>query len=420
MSKTGQWAAVALVLVGVLGGAVVLVHNVLTSQLVTTSDFLPRWEGARLFVEEGLSPYSEETSLAIQELFYGRPAEGDEDRVLFAYPFYTVFVVFPLVFVNYAWASAIWIVLLELSLIASFVLLLRLYNWRPGPLLAPLLFLWILLDYPALRGVFLGQPSHVVTFLQVLTVFAVVRGRGGVAGVALAVSTIKPQMGYLFVPALLLWALVAGRKRLLLAFTLTFGGMLTASFLLQPDWFGAWFDQVRLYSQYTSAAYSEIGSPVWIVTRVYLGPPPIAEWIAAGVLALPLLWAWFGVLVQKRHDRWLWAVMLTLAVSHLIGLRTATPHFVIFNIAFVFFFKRLAVHRGSGWAAAAVIGLLLLNWVQFVVTGLGSFPAEPPSMFLTLPFGLYALLLLTRHEWWQHAPTPYKVEARTTPEPTAA
>jgi hypothetical protein len=410
MRKVILGTAITLLIVG----AIVIVHNALTSQVITTSDFLPRWEGARLLFSVGLSPYSEATNLAIQQIFYGRAAQPGEDLVLFAYPLYTAFVIAPLTALPYAWASAVWVVLLELCVLGVVLLLLRLYNWRPAPWLIPVILLWALTDYFAVRGVFLGQPSHLVSFLQVLTVFAVVRGWDEAAGVALAVSTIKPQMGYLFVPLLLLWALVAGRRRLLLAFGLAFGGLMAGSFIVDPDWLGAWLQQVRLYSAYTAAAYPNIGSPVWIVTRHYLGFGPAAEWVVAALVVAPVLWAWYTLLIERREERWLWAVALTLVAGHMVGLRTATPHFVVFTLLIVFYLKRLAAVKGSAWVAGALLVWVVGVWVQFVLTGRGDFPAEDPSMFLPLPFALYALTLLTRRMWWQHAPQPS--ERRESPQ----
>ncbi len=403
-TKTWQWGIAGLVLAAVLVGNVILTYNVLTSQFPGMNDFLSRWEGARSFVQEGLSPYSDEASLNIQERIYGRAAQGTEDPGLFAYPFYTVFYVWPTLHTDYAWASAMWMVLLEVCLIAGMLLLLRLYRWQPALWLLPVLLLWSLLDYFAGRGLFLGQPSHVVYFLQMLTIFAVLRGWGGVAGAALALSTMKPQMGYLFVPLILLWALVAGRRRLIAGFGVTFGLLMGASFLLQPDWFGAWLEQVRLYPEYTAAAYPDTGSPVWIITQHYLGLGDAAEWAVNILLLLPVAWAWYGLLIQRREDRWLWTVVLTLVAGHLIALRTATPHFVVFNIALIFYFKRLAETRGNGAVLVVVVLLAIFNWAQFIITVQGRDSLEHPSMFLPLSFGIYALVLLTRRMWWQHAP----------------
>ncbi len=53
------------------------------------NDFLARWMGARYWVQEGISPYDPQVSLATQQLIYGRAAdlEAGEDISHFVYPF---------------------------------------------------------------------------------------------------------------------------------------------------------------------------------------------------------------------------------------------------------------------------------------------------------------------------------------------
>jgi len=63
-----------------------MTHHFFTSRFPGANDFFSRWEGARVFWQKGLSPYSREATLSIQIGMYGRPARPDEDQVLFAYP----------------------------------------------------------------------------------------------------------------------------------------------------------------------------------------------------------------------------------------------------------------------------------------------------------------------------------------------
>jgi hypothetical protein len=138
-------------------------------------------------------------------------------------------------------------VFLEVCLVAALLLLLNLYQWSPVPWVVVVLLVWSQLDYFAGRGLILGQPSHLVYFLQILALWAIYRGHDHVAGVALAVSTLKPQMGYLLVPFLLLWAFRVKRWRFASAFGLSFVMLVLVSFILEPTWFGDWLDQARLY-----------------------------------------------------------------------------------------------------------------------------------------------------------------------------
>lgn len=391
-------------LLGMLVANVVLTYNVFTEPFPGHNDFLSRWEGARAFFEEGLSPYSEQASLNIQNRIYGRPVIENEDPGFFVYPFYTVFITWPTVYLDYAWASAMWMVLLEVCLLAALFLILDMYLWRPSHVLLTMLLLWSLFDYFAARGLFLGQPSHVVYLMQVLTLWALFKGRDDLAGIALAISTFKPQMGYLIVPFLLVWALTMRRWRFVGVFSAVFGGLMLASFIAQPDWFGDWIAQVRLYPEYTSAAYPDTGSPVWIITQYYLGLGNMGEWALNLVFILPMVWVWYTVLIEGKQERFLWAVMMTLTVTHLVALRTATPHFVVFNLMILFYLRQLARSRHNMAVFAIIIGLFVFSWAQFFVTVQGRSSLEHPSLFLPLPFVMFMLLWLTRHLWWEKSP----------------
>jgi hypothetical protein len=389
------------VLLAVLAVSVVFIHNSFTEPYPGFNDFMSRWEAARSFVIDGLNPYGDQASLNIQMQIYGRPVVEGEDPGYFAYPFYTIFLIWPLVYMSYAWASAIWMVLLAVCVIGALLLLLDLYAWKPKTWLMGLLILWSLIFYFAGRGLILGQVGLVIYLLEMLTVWALVKNRDDIAGLALALSTVKPQMAFLFVPFLLLWGLRVRRWRFVGAFGVSFGILMGLSFLMEPSWLGDWIAQVRLYPSYT------VASPVWIVTQMVLGLGDVGEGVVTAALYGLLLWTWYGILIQKHGDRFLWVVSLTLVITHLVAPRTATPHFLVFMLPLVFYFAEAAKRnrrQGSRWVVLILTALLILPWVHFLMTIVGD--QEHPSVHVPLPFGLLLLLWFTRQWWWRKAPVP--------------
>jgi hypothetical protein len=172
---------------------------------------------------------------------------------------------------------------------------------------------------------------------------------------------------------------------------------------LQPSWFGDWLTQLRLYPDYTA-----IGSPVWVLTHVvlpFLGQP--GE-IAMTILLLALmLWAWWRTLWRQETAAFLWTVALTLTVTHLVALRTATPHFVVFTFVIVFYCReitRAARRRGPFVVAAILVGLVVGLWWLFLATVVNRF--EHPILYVPLPVGCLIVLWFTRRLWWQAAPEP--------------
>lgn len=383
---------------GLMVANVVFSYMTFTAPYPGFNDFMTPWEAGRGFFYDGINPYSAEASLNIQTRLYGRAALPDEQPNHFAYPFYTVLVVWPLIHVDYAWATAIWLVFNEALLGGALLLLLNLYGWRPRPLMITILLLFTLFAYPAARGLILGQVSHLVYFLQVLAIWALAKDRDRLAGVALAVSTFKPQMGVLIVPFLLLWGLQQRRWPFVAAFGTTFGALVAASFLLLPGWAGGFLDQVLYYP-----SYIEVSTPAWVVGQYLLGLGRGAE-LALNALGLALLlWAWYGVLVQRRDERLTWTLMLTLTITHLIGLRTATPHFVVFIIPLVFYLRHLARRRLALLTLGLLAALTVLPWLHFLTT-IGDAKFEHPTTFLPIPLLTLAALLLTRRLWWDAPP----------------
>ncbi|GAB4572032.1 MAG: hypothetical protein Kow0077_10340 [Anaerolineae bacterium] len=364
------------------------------------NDFYSRWSGVRSFWVDGLDPYGDEASLAIQIGIYGRPVEPGEDPGYYAYPMYTTLILAPLGWLPYPVAEAVWLTLLIALHIGALFLLLDMVGWRPGPLMLALCLLYAIFFYPAARGIVLGQPGVLVYFLEVLALWAILRGRDGLAGVALAVSTIKPQMGFLLVPFLLLWGLRARRWRLVGAFTAVWLGLMAWSFVVLPGWFGEWLAQLAQYPNYTA-----IGSPVWVLTHIYL---PFLDGVGEVGISLLLvgymLFAWWRVLVKRQEAIFGWTVALTLTVTHLVALRTATPHYVVFNVPLFFLFAWLAkaAPRRGVWGVALAQGVLLVGlWALFLSTVQAKF--EHPAVYLPLPFGMLIVLLVTRTLWERQA-----------------
>jgi hypothetical protein len=393
-----QYALFGLLLVGVFVFNVVMTHQLFTAQFPGQNDFLSRWEGARGFWLEGINPYSEQATLNIQTRIFGRPAVQGEDLGLFVYPFYTVIVIAPTVFFAYSWAAAFIIVTLEVCLLASLFVLLNFYAWQPRPIVLGALVLWTLFNYFGARGIFLGQLGILVYACFVLSLWGLARRYDVLAGVVLAIATIKPQMGYLLIPFLLLWAWRVRRYRLVVGFAGMFGALMLASFVLVPSWFGEWLAQVQLYPSYTRD-----GSPVWIIVQHYLGLGNIAEGIVNVLCGLFVAYLWYGVLVQHKSERLLWTIVMTLIMTNIFSLKTATPHFVVFIIPMVFYLRQVSRHKNGGVWVMLIIGLtLIIPWVHFLSTLDGRL--ENLAVFLPAPLILLAVTWATRQQWWTHAP----------------
>jgi hypothetical protein len=387
-------AAVILLTVLLFALDVYATYSVFTSKYPGANDFYSRWKGAQVYWLEGIDPYSDQATLAIQQGIYGRPARPDEDPGPFAYPFYTVLLLAPLVWLPYAWVEATWLVILEFALIGGALLYLSLVDWRLPSWLLALTALWAVVFYHSGRAILLGQFAGLIFLWTAGTLWALGRGHDVAAGVLLALTTIKPQMSVLLIPALLLWGLGQRRWRFLGAFGATMAFLLGVSFILLPGWLGQFVHQVARYPSYTA-----IGSPIWIMTHHYLPQLGLglseanATPVEVGLSVLLLAY----LLVQWRHlfrakvtsGAFQWLIGLTLIVTNLVVLRTATTNFVALYIP-LFLGLKAAADRlsNSHWPLALFYLLSAVGmWALFLVTVENKF--EHPIMYLPLPVGLF-------------------------------
>jgi len=391
VSERGRaiWAAAFLFIVYLLlaYGA----YSVFTSQIPSGNDFYPRWRGTRALLLESKDPYSEEVTLEIQRDMYGRPAREDEDQVAFAYPLYVSLLVLPFSFFPYPQAQALWLSGLVFLTLATVIIILRTFDWKPSPggLLA--LSLWCLLLYPTARSIVLGQFTVLVLALVALALWAMERGWGFLAGCSLALATIKPQMVFLLIPFLLLWALTQGRRRVVAGFIVVMMALLLISTLMLPSWIPGFLAGLGQYRLYTGR-YTGSRSPLKILFASLL-PTSISSGVTIFVSLLLggyLIFRW-GQVAKGREQFWP-AIFMTIVVTLLIPVQTGTTNQVLLLLPLIFWLSQWAKRW---WVAISLsLALLLGPWALFLATVQGD--AEQPVMFFPLPLAALFILYLSR------------------------
>lgn len=358
------------------------------------NDFLARWNAARWWLVEGVNPYDPRVSRSSQELIYGRPADPErgEDIAHFAYPLPSMVFFAPFGLLPYDAARAIWMALLELGLPLLGALGLARARWRPGPGMTAAVMVFAVVWYFGTRAIILGQFAVVEAVLIASALVALQRRRDVLAGLLLALASVKPQMSFLLIPFVLIWAL--GSRRWAAAASL--GGSLIVLYggatLLLPNWPLLWARQLVDYPRYTS-----IGSPVSIVFSG-LAAGDALTLLATAALGLYLLSEWIRAARAGDHH-FQWTADLTLVVTNLIAFRTATTNYVVLLPALCLVFRVLDERWGVGGkvlTGLSMLGVTLGSWVLFLTTVSGN--EESPWMYLPLP--LLLLLALWWVRWW--------------------
>jgi hypothetical protein len=326
------------------------VYAAFTSRVqIAVWDFHPRWLGLRTMLRSGANPFDDEVTLTIQKQMYGRPARPDEDQIAFAYPLHVMALVGPLALLPLPVALALWFSLLELCLLTFFIVAPWAVDWRPPIWLLAFTALFIVGLYPNVWAMILGQISIVVATFIAVAWWALRTSRWRLAGVCLALATIKPQMSFLLVPALLIWAIYQRRWRLVIAFAVTFGVMVLLPLPWLPNWLVEWLMAANRY-----AGYTIFDPPLIMLTG--------SAWLTGVIAVLLLVWtvySWWRA-PDREGAAFDWALAMIVVVSALIAPRTSYANQLVLLLPLFFVFTRVSK---TGVIAAVEIGLLVGLWL---------------------------------------------------------
>jgi hypothetical protein len=364
------------------------------------NDFLTRWTGARKWLMEGISPYDQSVSQAAQETLYGRPANPQQGESLgyFIYPLTSMIFYAPFGLLEYLPARAVWMTVLELSIVGLSIVSMRLVRWQPKPVWIGSLILFGLLWYHGVRAIILGSFAPIEALLIVAALYLILKDRDVGAGILLALSTSQPQMTFLLIPFVLMWAYSRRRFSLIRNFLISLLGLFILSLLFMPNWpmqmLWQWVD-LSNYSARIGLLTSIIAAAVpGLRTRLNIGMQ-IALW-------LYLFIEWVGA--WKKESPWfLWTAMMTLVITNFVVLPPVTTHYVVLLPVFLLVFKiwRQRWEIVGNWVVGLVLLFLLIGlWLLFLNTVDANI--EHPAMYLPVP--LFSLFGLWWVRWWAIRP----------------
>jgi hypothetical protein len=255
-----------------------------------------------------------------------------------------------------------------------------------------------MLWYCSFRTIILGQFSGINALLMLIALLCIRNDHDQMAGFLLALSTSKPQMSYLLVIFIFLWAIRSSRHRIWLSFLISMGVMIGVGWLLLPGWPMDWLRQLLNYPGYTD----RIGSIVSIFAGI---TPGIQDSISKGLLAAFYIYLLFEWLRARGNDipTFLWTAYITLVITNFVAYRTATPHYVAL-IAPLFLISRVLFERWGKfgkWVTWILYFLLFFGlWALFLLTVRGN--EEQAIMYIPMPVIIFVGLWWIR--WWAVRP----------------
>lgn len=364
------------------------------------NDFLARWNGAHEWLIHGNNPYTDQVSESAQKMIYGRladPSKG-EDIAHFVYPLYSMIFFAPFALVDYTLARALWMTLLELVLIALTLIGLRLTDLKLRPIGLIGILVFSLLWYCAIRTIILGQFSGINAFFIILAILFIKNSKDKLAGVMLALSTSKPQMSYLLIIFIVIWAIRSSRHWIWISLVITMAILIGGGWVFLPGWPIDWLRQMLNYPGYTD----RIGSIVSILGSI---TPGIQDRLTLGLLVAFYGYMVFEWLRTRGNDipAFLWTAYVTLVITNFVAYRTATPHYVALIPPLLLITKVLVDRWGKAgkWLNAIIYLLFSFGlWALFLVTLKGN--EEQAVMYLPVPIILLIGLWWIR--WWAVRP----------------
>ena len=358
--------------------------------------FAIRWNAARSWMMEGWSPYSQETyQSALDLLESNNSLPNPREKGHFLDPAWFVYLFIPISFLPYPIAKAIWMMLIQLSLLASFYVAIKLSGIKLNGLEILLTCLLGALFYPLVRANMTASMLPIFIFLTLLAIRLALQGRGNQAGLLLLFAIwINPVA--IFAVLLLVIYLGSGRDNSLARILLIgFGFLMITTLILFPGWLQQWFTNLlRL-----DPGLSWPNTPLMGVARAFpgaYGQIAVGLHLAAFIM---LLVEWYG-LGQRSERAVQWKLMLTLTVSYFFNLYSEGAVLLMLMPAFFMVFKYLQ----EKWPVSGKI----LYWISFIVIGFFSwqlvsdplygFPKEHTSILLLVP--LFVFLGLQWFRWW--------------------
>jgi hypothetical protein len=214
----------------------------------TLTDLYPRWYGARELLLHHRDPYSADVTREIQFAY-----EGREQR--FNYPPYVILFLAPTIGMQFHSAQIVFWWLLAAVIGVSLALWLSVIPIHLSLLARITLFAMVFSSVPVLQGLNLLQFGVLVAGLLSGAVVAVGAGHLFMAGMLLALATIKPPLALLAISWFVVWVSGdwRGRRPLLWGFAATLAALILASECLVPGWVLRYPGVLTAYTKHSDA-----------------------------------------------------------------------------------------------------------------------------------------------------------------------
>ena len=345
---------------------------------------LPRWIGTRAALH-GQDPYSPAVLREIQTAFYGHPlAPGEKlNPENFLYPATVIPLLAPLAPFSWPVARLLFLVFSVPFLALGFWVCLASLGLRWTARARVAIVILALAAWATMWGFRVLQLTVPVAACIFIAWFLLARGRPVLAGILLALATIKPQLLLPLLLALLIWALLRRQWALIASFLGTMAAQLIVVQIMVPHWFPQWRASLRNYTGVTNTAMP--------LEHVLGHWPGLAITLALAAAALAPLWRARRSAADTLDFAGAMSLVLAITVCFVPTSEALFYNYVLLMPACVL----LACSRPHGTFASLLRVLALaqlgLDYLVVTVGAITGLTGHVPSLVAWLSFSDYLL-----------------------------
>jgi len=394
LKKTANIWLPILIILALIGATAINLRLASTFQL--QDDFAPRWVAAREWMRTGASPYSDSTYKATLNLFR---VNGNEPNSLsqgrFYDPAWYVLFYLPISFVPYTIARAIWMTFVELSLVLSVFLSIRLAGLKLSIPELLIMSLLVLVFYPLFKSILTVSVNAPYVFLSLLAVYLSRERQGTMAGLLFAICLWMVPPSLFLAILFMIWLGARRDGSLAKIYFSSLAFLVVVSLILFPGWTSEWFaTYLRLFPD-----FSWVRTPLMVVGELFPGASAQIAIALSLVTLVMMLVEWYGI-GEREGRAFHWKLMLTLNLLYLFNLTSEVIYLIwLFAPMFIVYKYLMEKWRVSGRIIAWVttLTLIFVHWRRFQITQ-NWLPEESALVILLLP--LLTMVGLQWFRWW--------------------
>ena len=334
-----------------------LAPSLSSAKYLPSDDFVPYWSSGRLNIQSE-DPYDPLNTERLQIAAGGDPS-GSYTISIVLNPPWAVSIIMPFGLLNYPISRFLWLIFSIALVLISTLLLWRIYDGDPKHRWLALLVIFMFA--PTISVLKVGQIAPLILMgLTGFLYFTVVNRNDWMAGVFLAVASIKPQVAYIFWIALILWIIQERRWLLIISTSITVLVLTSIAWLFNPHIMQQYVRMLQTY-QISDWASPTIGAYL----RFFLfGTEKFFIQFLPSMIGI----IWFVYYWIKHHRVWNWVdeLPLILLISQVTSFYTWTYDLVILIPAIL----QALVWILSGWkrwftlfVALGYLSIILLDLI---------------------------------------------------------